>query len=166
MQNFWLDVRYGLRLLSRSPTFTAVAVLPLALGIGANTAIFSVANKVLWSPLPYADPDRLVYLNERGKQADDISISFPDYFDWKAESRVFDGMSLMHRRAFILAGGEQPERVVGAEAGWDFFPVLGVRPLLGRTYTQEEDRIDADRTLVLSHALWKRAFGGDPNVAG
>ncbi len=160
------DIRYGLRLLSRSPTFTAVAVLTLALGIGANTAIFSVANAVLFRPLPYADPDRLVHLNERGKQADNISISFPDYFDWKSQNQVFDGMALMHRRAFILTGGEQPERVVGAEASWDFFPVLGVRPVLGRTFTQEEDRIGADRTVVLSNALWKRAFGGDASVVG
>jgi len=166
MRDFWVDVRYGLRLLSRAPTFTAVAVLTLALGIGANTAIFSVANKVLWSPLPYADADRLVYLNERSKKAENISISFPDYFDWKAQSQAFDGMALMHRRAFTLSGGEQPERLVGAEASWDFFPVLGVRPVLGRTFTREEDRIGADPTVVLSHALWKGTFGGDPNVAG
>jgi len=166
MRDLWTDFRYGLRLLLRSPTFTAVAVLTLALGIGVNTAIFSVANTVLWKPLPYADPDRLVYLNERGKQADNISISFPDYFDWKAQSQAFEGMALMHRRAFILAGGEQPERVVAAEASWDFFTVLGVRPVLGRTYTREEDRIGADRTVVLSHGLWKRSFGADPKVVG
>lgn len=166
MRDFGSDLRYGVRILRRSPTFTAVAVLTLALGIGVNTAIFSVANAVLWTPLPYSDPDRLVYLNERGKQADNISVSFPDYFDWKAQSQAFDGMALMHRRAFIMAGGEQPERVVGAEASWDFFPVLGVRPVVGRTFTQEEDRNGADRTVVLSDALWKRSFGGDPNVVG
>ena len=164
------DLRYGLRLLARSPGFTAIALLTLTLGIGATTAIFSVVDAVLLRALPYRDPGRLVSVFE-----DESEIGFPrntpapaNYADWKAQTQVFDNVAAIAAfRVFNLTGGEgEPERLDGAAVTQNLFAVLGVKPALGRVFLPEEDRPGAPRVVVISEGLWKRRFGGDPGLPG
>jgi len=155
-------------MLVKDPGFTAVAVLTLALGIGANTVIFSVVNTVLLCPLPYADPSRLVMVwgtipqRETRRQ----NVSYPDYQDWREQNRVFEGMALLQGDdgAFSTPGGAIQLR--GMAASSSFFPLLGVKPLLGRTWTADEDRAGSARVMVLAHGFWQREFGSDPQVLG
>jgi putative ABC transport system permease protein len=163
------DVRFGLRGLRRSPAFVTVAVLCLALGIGANAAIFSVVNAVLLKPLPYGDPDRLVQLNEtftwNGVEGTG-SISYPDFVDWQAQATAFERIGGYVWGNVNLQGTEQPERLLSVAATADVFPVLGVRPALGRTFAPGEDRPGRDQVVVLSDALWRKRFGADPRIVG
>ncbi|MFN7944436.1 MAG: ABC transporter permease [Blastocatellia bacterium] len=168
MQTLIQDLRYGLRLLAAKPGFTLVAVLSLALGIGANTAIFSLVRAVLLRPLPYYEPERLVMVWEDASFA-----GFPqntpapaNYLDWKANSRTFAGMAALADRSFNLTGDGEPEKVQAYAVTADFFPLLGVRPALGRVFAPEEDRPGADQVVVLSYGLWQRRFGGDPQITG
>ena len=162
------DVRYGWRLLVKSPGFTIIAVLSLALGIGANTAIFSLVRTVLLRPLGYHEPERLVMIWEDASFA-----GFPrntpapaNYLDWKADSRSFAGMAAMADQGFNLTGDGEPEKVQAYAVTADFFPLLGVNPALGRVFAPEEDRPGADRVVVLSYGLWQRRFGGDQQITG
>jgi putative ABC transport system permease protein len=153
--------------LARSPGFTAVAVLTLALGIGANTAIFSVVNAVLLRPLPYPESDRLVALAEvESSDEEPVTTSFGTFSEWKARSRTFQHMALYRKWSPTLLGGEEPERVEARRVSADFFSVLGVRPVLGRDFRPEEDRPDQWRVVLLSHNLWQRHFHADPEVVG
>ncbi len=162
------DLNYGLRGLRRNPGFAAVVVLTLALGIGANTAIFSVVQGVLLRPLPYESPDRLVMLNQAAPKAGQpfLGFSVPDFTDFRARNRAFAGMAEYHSMWFILLGRPDPERVQTGVVSDNFFDLLGVKPLLGRTFLPGEDKPGAAAVLVLSYEYWQNNFGGDPKVVG
>jgi predicted permease len=170
MSHLLQDLRHGLRGLLKSPGFTTAAVLVLALGVGANTAIFSVVDAVLLRPLPYPDADRLVAVyHTPPKDAfpgiTKFSVSAGNYFDWESQNRVFDAMSIVHFGALNLTGQGDPEALTAARVSRDFFGVLKVRPLLGRVFTQEETG-EGRRLVILSNAAWKARFGGDPTIVG
>lgn len=162
------DLRYALRQLRKSPGFTLVAVLTLALGIGANTAIFSVINAVLLRPLPYPDADRIVTLSESTPSQPEISVSWQNFLDWKAESTVFESLSVGRRESYNLSGveGRGPERVSGFVVTAPFFKVIGLNPQIGRTFTEEEDKAGGLRLAVISDGFWQRTFNRDPAVLG
>src|SRR5258707_4500369 len=154
------DLAYALRRLRQAPGFTAVAVATLALGIGANTAIFSVVNAVLLRPLPYDEPERLVYLTERHpKYESGMSISYPDFADWRAQNRVFENIGVVNYRDYNLTGRGEPERLRTGQASADLFSALRVQAKLGRLFTNEDDRVGAPAVVVLSHELWQRRLG-------
>ena len=162
------DLRYGARMLLKNPGFTLVAVLTLALGIGANTAIFSVVNATMLRPLPYSEPERLVQVWETKPRANRWSdwVSYPDFRDWREQNTVFDEIGACRTLAFNLTGGDSPESLPGAYVSASLFTVLGVKPILGRTFLAEEDRPGANRVAVISHGLWQRRFGADPGLIG
>lgn len=164
MGNLIQDLRYGARMLRKNPGFTFIAVITLALGIGANTAIFSVVNAVLLRPLPYEQPDRLVYLTERHPKYDAMSISYPDFTDWRAQNHVFENIGVVNYRDYNLSGRGEPERLRTGQASADLFSALGVQAKMGRLFTNEEDKVGAPAVVVLSHELWQRRFGGDPQI--
>ena len=161
------NLRLALRQLRKSPGFTAVAVLTLALGIGANTAIFSVVNAVLLRPLPYPEPDRLVvFLQTRTN--DDVWVSFPDYLDYRRDNKLFEHLALSGQRSLSLSGvdGREAEQIAGAIVTANFFKAVGLEPQIGRAFTDEEDRVGGPPVVVLSDKLWQRVFQRDPNVLG
>jgi putative ABC transport system permease protein len=162
------EFRFALRQLRKSPGFTFIAVLTLALGIGANTAIFSVVNAVLLRPLPYPDGDRLVILQQTTSQMREISVSFPDYLDWRRDNTVFEHLAISRRESYNLSGlqGFEPEQVSGALVTANFFNVTGLQPQLGRTFTEEEDRVGGPALVVISDKFWARFFQRDPQVIG
>jgi len=160
------DVRYGLRVLAKNRGFTAVAVVALALGIGANTAIFSVVNTVLLRRLPYRDPDRLVWITQFIPAQGNTLVFDSDYFAWLRQNQVFDGMAAYRRPDFTLTGAGDPERVEAAWVTASFFSLLGVEPMLGRGFVAEEDRPGGPQVCVLSHELWQRRFGSDSSIVG
>ncbi len=160
------DVRFGLRTLRRNPVFTAVAVATLALGIGANTALFSVVNGVLLNPLPYPDADRLVTLHESKPNFDAGSISYPNFRDWQKDNGTFEAMAIMRRSSFSLLGRGEPEQLRGQFISSDFFSVLGVRPALGRFFAPGEDGIGGKPIALIGAELWRRKFSGAANVVG
>jgi putative ABC transport system permease protein len=160
------DVRYAARLLLRAPGFTAVALLTLALGIGANTAIFSVVSAVLLRPLPYADPDRLVMIGERGPTGSAGNVGYATFVDWHARSRGFTEMAAIRSWTPTLIAGGEAERIAGMRVSANFFRMLGVRPAHGRDFTASEDTPAGWRVVMLSDGMWRRKFGGDPSVIG
>ena len=167
-EQFVQDLRYGGRALRKNPGFTAIAVLTLALGIGANTAIFSVVNTVLLQPLPYQDPDRLVMVWE-----DDTKGGYPrdtpaaaNYIDWRDQNQVFEGMAALADQSYNLTGIGDPERLEGRQVSASLFPLLGVEPLVGRAFLPEEDQPGGNRAVILSHGLWQRRFGSDQQIIG
>ena len=162
LERFRQDVRYGLRLLRRSPGFAAVAIVTLALGIGASTAILSVVDAILVRPLAYEDPGRLVVIlhNEGGP------IAPANFLDWKAQSRSFENMGAAEYWTPNLTGGDTPEKTWAIRMTADVLPVLGVRPALGRWFTEAESGAGADHVVVLGHAIWKNRFGSDPGILG
>jgi putative ABC transport system permease protein len=164
MSNF----RLALRQLIKNPAFSAVAIVTLALGIGANTAIFSIVNAVLLRPLPYPDADRIMVLNESSGPGQDYSVALPDYFDWKNDNTVFEHLAATHKESRNLSGipGRDPERISCATVTRDFFHILGVPPKLGRIFSEDEDKVGAPPVAVISDRLWQRAFNRDPSVLG
>ena len=165
--DLWQDLRYGLRMLLRNPGFTIVAVIALALGIGANSAIFSVVNTVLLRPLPYKNPDALVMVWD-----EQTHLGFPkdtpspaNFLDWREQNTVFEGMAAMFERSFNLTGAGEPERLDGKRISANLFSLLGVEPQLGRIFTAEEDK-PGSRVVILSHHVWQRRFGGDATIIG
>jgi len=161
------DLRYALRLLLKNPSFTAVVVLILALGIGANTAVFSLVNAVLLRPLPYPEPDRLVALWERNlKEGGKHLVSPADFFDLQKNTQSFEFLAALYPPGFNLTGVDEPERITGARVSASIFATLGVKPFIGRTFNPEEDRPGTERTVILSHGLWERRFGSDPLIVG
>ncbi len=167
LEDFFRDIRYGARSLGRAPGFTAVATLTLALGIGANTAIFSVVNTVLLKPLSYRDPDRLAFVWERnttiGKERD--LVAPPNYLDWKAQNSVFESLGAYRVNGFPLTGAGEPESVTALTVSSSLFRALGVDAALGRTFTDDEET-RKDRVVVLGHEFWQRRFRGDPSLIG
>ncbi len=164
LDSLWQDLCYGLRMLRKSPGFTAVAVLTLALGIGANTAIFSVIDGVLLRPLPYANPRGLISVQEAGRGIGN-SVSYPDFFDWQSQNHVFSSMASYHGEEFTLTGAGEPAHVLALVASADLFKVLEAKPLLGRTLQTQDDQRGHD-VVILSYPLWRGVFHGDPNVVG
>jgi putative ABC transport system permease protein len=160
------DIRYGLRMLARNPGFALVAVLTLALGIGANTAIFSLVNAIILRPLPFPDSRQLVLALGRTKQVSRTGISYSDFEDWRKQSRSFSELSLWISQSVNLTGGERPDRVRGSFVSANFFPMLGVVPAIGRGFLPGEDQPGSDRVAVVNYSLWKNRFGGDPNFIG
>ncbi|HEY1338383.1 MAG TPA: ABC transporter permease, partial [Bryobacteraceae bacterium] len=166
IEAFLHDLRYAVRTLSKSPGFTAVALLTLALGIGANTAIFSIVYSVLLRPLPYREPSRLVILNETTPKVGMVSVSYPNFLDWRAQNHTFSSMSSVHQVSFNLAGVAQPENVEGAAVSANFLSLLGVQPILGRGFAASEDRPGTPPVILLSYRLWQSHFGAESNVIG
>ena len=166
MDTLLQDLRYATRSLRRSPGFTIVAVLTLALGIGANAAIFSVVNGVLLRPLSYANPDRLVMVWGHNQQIGNESASLPDFKDWREQNTVFESMAAVANTRFDVTGDGEPERIDAALTTANFFHVLGVTPALGRAFDTEEETSGRDRVVVLSHGFWERRFGARADVVG
>ena len=166
MNVLFQDLRYGLRMLAKNPGFTAVAVLTLALGIGANTAIFSVVNGVLLNPLPFWQADRLVNLYSRDSNFTQASISYPNFLDWVRDNRSFSALAGYRADDFNLTGMGEAERVPVEMISAPFFPILGVKPVLGRNFLSEEDQEGAAPVALISGGLWKRKFGSSPDVLG
>jgi len=162
METLFQDLRYSLRNLLKTPGFTLLALTTLALGIGANTAIFSVVNAVLLRALPYADPDRLVVMLREGHTGNTPAT----FLDWKRDNHVLENMGAAEAWSPNLTGIDKPEQIAGLHVTSDLFPVLGVRPIMGRTFTQDEDQIGRDREVVLSYGFWQRRFGGSKDVVG
>ncbi|HKE22986.1 MAG TPA: ABC transporter permease [Bryobacteraceae bacterium] len=163
---FLQDLRYGLRRLAKSPGFTVVAILTLALGIGANTAIFSVVNGVLISPLPFRNANRIVSLFQDMPDFPQGSISYPNFLDWQRDNRSFESMAAYRWANGTLTGAGVPENVPARSISAAFFPILGVNPILGRNFNAEDDRRGADPTVLISEGLWQRKFGSNPDVIG
>jgi predicted permease len=160
------DVRYGLRTLRKSPGFTVVAVLTLSLGIGANTAIFSVVNGVLLKPLSYPHPDRLVAIAESSPPFDAGSISYPDFVDWTKMNHTFDALAAYRHGDFTLTGAGDAQHLKVTEVSASFFPLLGIRPVIGRDFAPDDDTVAAAPTLMLSEQLWRAKFGASPEIIG
>ncbi len=161
------DIRYAFRGLIKTPAFTATALLTLALGIGANTAIFSVVDLVLLDPLPYENPEQLVRLYHRYPSLDlTAAVSVPGFLDYRDHAEVFDSLSVYSGWSANLTGVDQPERLPGQLVSWSFFRTLGIEPVLGRDFMEEEDEPGNDKVLLLGNGFWKRRFGADPEVVG
>ncbi len=160
------DARYAIRQLTRTPGFTAVALLTLALGIGATTATFSVINGVLLKPLPFPESDRLVWVNEIVPQYGRFSVAPASFLDWRAQNTSFERIVALTASSATFNGADGPERISNAVVSWDFFDLVGVQPFLGRGFKAEEDLPGKNAVIVLSYRAWQRRFGADPNIAG
>jgi putative ABC transport system permease protein len=160
----WQDVRYGARMLLKNPGITIIVIIALALGIGANSAIFSVVNAVLIRPLPYQESERLVFLNEKSPVLDEMSISYPNFTDWRTQTQTFEKMGVYNRASYNLTGAGEAERIVTGQVSADLFSVLRVNAAQGRVFTNEEDKPGGTPVVVLSYALWQRRFGGQTSI--
>ena len=165
MQTFWKDLRYGARMLLKNPGFTSIAVITLALGIGANASIFSVVNAVLLRPLPFKEPERLIMIREtKIPQFPEFSVSPGNFLDWKRRNTVFERLVAISSPSFNLIGTGDPEQISGMRVTEGFFAMLGAKPELGRDFLSEEDQPGRNNVVVLSHGFWHRRFGGDPKI--
>ncbi|MFZ1972189.1 MAG: ABC transporter permease [Candidatus Acidiferrales bacterium] len=166
MESLIQDLKYAVRMLIKSPSFTAIAILTLALGIGANTALFSVVNGVLLRPLPYAQPDRLVVLSEKSHNFESSSISYPNFLDWQRSNSAFSSIAAYRSDDFNITGSGEPERVRVGMISAGFFEMLGINPVRGRLFNNNEDRLGAAPVAVISAGLWERKFGSAPDIVG
>ncbi|HEY2498773.1 MAG TPA: ABC transporter permease [Candidatus Angelobacter sp.] len=169
LEGLWRDARYGMRTLLRSPSFSATAILVMALGIGATTSLFTIVRSVLLRPLPFRDPDKLVMLYERFRQGPGYNVVSPaDFRDWRAQTHGFEDMGAWRWWAGHISSmqGEMPEVVTGAGGTWNLFSVLGVQPVFGRTFTPDEDRFGANDVVMLSWSLFQSRFNGDKEIVG
>ena len=166
MQALWQDLRYALRMLAKSPGFTAVAVLTLALGIGANSAIFSVVNAVLLRPLPYPEANRVMFLSENSQQIPDMSISMANFNDWREQNKAFENLVAFQGDDVVWTDKAHAERLRLRRITAGFTPTLRVQPILGRTLTPGDDKVGAPRVVVLGEGFWERQFARDDNVLG
>lgn len=160
------DLSHGFRTVRRTPAFTTIAALTLALGIGVNTALFSVVNGVLLNPLPFPQPQQLVTLHESKPHFEQGSISYPNFVDWQQQNRTFSGMAIYRGWGFTLTGAGEAQQIDGEFVSSDFFRLLGVRPQIGRTFAPGEDRVGAAPVALLGWSLWQRAFHSDPQILG
>src|ERR1043165_5199439 len=160
----WEDIKYGVRMLVKNPGVTIIVIVALALGIGANTAIFSVVNAVLIRPLPYQESERLVFLNEKSPVLDEMSISYPNFLDWRTQNQTFEKMGVYNRASYNLTGTGEAERIVPGQVSADLFSVLRVNPAFGRVFTNDEDKPGGTPVVVLSYPLWQRRFGGQTSI--
>ena len=166
LETLWSDMRFGMRMLRKNLGFTTVAMVTLALGIGGNTAIFSIVNGVLLNPLPFPQPDRLVTLHESKPNFEQGSISYPNFLDWQKDNRTFSSMAISRRSTFSFTGRGEAEQLNAEFVSADFFPLLGVNPILGRTFTQAEEQPGAGPVAMISEGLWRRKFDGAADVLG
>ena len=169
MNTLWQDIRYGARALAKNPGFTAVAVLTLALGIGANTAIFSIVQNLLLQPLPYPHPEQLVGIaNTYFPQVPKGGLTPGDYFDWREQNTTLSEMGAYTKilQGVNLSGDGEPQRIQAGYADSGFFPMLGIRPQAGRSFFPDEDRAGRAPVVILGHRLWLSRYGGDPNIVG
>src|SRR5499426_763195 len=172
LETLWQDMRFGARMLWKKPGFTLIAVLTLALGIGANTAIFTLVNAVFLQPLPVAEPARLMSVfgmdeNNRGAQTDFNTISWPNFKDYRGQNDVFTGMIAFQNIVLNFSAGGEPERIGGMIVTGNYFDLLGVKAAIGRTFLPEEDRTPGTHpVIVLSYGAWQLRFGGDPAIVG
>src|SRR5215813_1700840 len=164
MNTLWQDIRYGVRMLLKNPGVSFIVILALALGIGANTAIFSVIDAVLLRPLPYDQADRLVFLNETSRVMDEISVSYPNFLDWRSQNHVFEKIGVYNRGSYNLTGSGEPERLVTAQMSADLFAALRASAAIGRVFNNDEDKPGGTPVVVLSYGLWQRRFGGQSNI--
>src|SRR5579864_3775091 len=169
METLLADIRQAVRSLTRSPGFAIAAVGILALGIAANTAVFSVADTVLFRPLPYQNPEQLMLVNEVIPRFSIVYPSLPvnakHFLEWKANARSFSGISILHDSAVNLTGNDGPPERLGVEnISYDFLPVLGVQPLVGRNFSAADDRPGNNRVVILTESLWRRRFHSDPGI--
>src|SRR5215510_9509276 len=164
MNTLLQDIRYGARMLLKNPGVSLIVIVALALGIGANTAIFSVVNAVLLRPLPYDHSDSLVLLNEKSPVLDEMSISYPNFSDWRAHTQSFEKMGVYNRSSYNLTGAGEAERIITAQMSADLFSVLRINALHGRVFTNDEDKPGGTPVVVLSYALWQRRFGGQQSI--
>jgi putative ABC transport system permease protein len=168
MENFWQDLKYSVRMLAKSPGVTAAAVVTLALGIGANTSLFSVVHAVLLRPLPFSEPDRLALLwgsmPQQGREQ--LQFSLPNFNDIRSQNQVFEGMAVVNPGRVSLSEWDEPEQLQSALVSSNFFNVFRVKPIIGRGFRLEEDEPDTPRIAVISHSLWKRRFNADPDLVG
>src|SRR5579872_3226558 len=168
-EDFLMDFRFAARMLLKNPGFTAVAVLTLALGIGANAALFSVIDAVLLRPLPFHDPERLVAVHSVDLKDANMGgeTSYPAFLDWRSRTHSFEAMSAWSPMGFTYTGGDQAESVPGAMVSANLFSMLGVSPAIGRGFTQDEDNPASDQLpVMLTYEFWQSHFGGDPGVLG
>src|SRR5579864_899051 len=166
MRTLWQDLKYGVRILGKNPGFAAIAILTLALGIGANTALFSVVNGVLLNPLPYLHPNQLVEIAEKNETFSESSISYPNFLDWVQQNHSFESLAAYRQNDFSLTGIGEPERVKAMQVSASFFPLLGVNPAIDRNFTPGEDRRGAAPVVILSEGFWRTKFGGSPDILG
>ena len=166
MITFWQDIRYGLRVLAKNPGFTAIAVLTLALGIGANSALFSVVNGVLLNPLPFPNPEQLYAVYSASPTFEQSSISYPNFLDWQKQNHSFAELGAFRAEDYNLTGTGQPERLHAHMISAEFFLAYGINPVLGRNFRPEEDRPGAGPVAILGDGLWKRKFGSSPDILG
>jgi putative ABC transport system permease protein len=162
------DIKYGVRTLAKNPGYAVLAILTLGLGIGANTAIFSVINGVLLKPLPYEHGDRLVVVRQSAPLAgqNTLGVAIAEYFDYREQAQVFDGLVEYHQMNFDLLNRGEPDRVSTGVVSANFFDLLGIKPVIGRTFTASDDVVGAEAVLILSHTYWRTKFGGDPDIIG
>jgi predicted permease len=166
LTSLWQDLSYALRMLRNNPGFTAIAVLTLALAIGANTALFSVVNSVLLNPLPYPHPEELVTIHESKPNFNTGSVSYPNFLDWQKDNQTLSSMAVSRSYSFSLTGIGQAEQVPAQLVTSDFFPILGVKPVAGRAFLRSDDQIGAPPVALISAGLWKRKFGSAPDAIG
>lgn len=160
------DLTYGLRWLRKNPGFTLLAVLMLAVGIGVNTAMFSVINAVLLQPLPYTEADRIVWMNESGPEVANRWVSYPNFLDWRNRTQSFEAMSTLRGWSMNITGSDTPENINARMVTADYFKVMGAAPIMGRDFTAADDKPGAAPVTLISFGFWHRHFGGDPNVVG
>src|SRR4030095_13426414 len=158
------DLRFGFRMLFKKPGFTLIAVFTIALGIGANTAIFSMVNAVLLRPLPYPNADRIIAIQEISPEGKKIQITPANFLDWRAQNTVFEHLSAIFTRGANLAGNDSAERIDLAVTSADFFDVFGAQPQHGRLFVPEDEQAGHPPIVVISHGLWQRRYGGDPGI--
>ena len=160
------DIRYGIRSLLKRPSLVALAIVTLALGIGANTAMFSVINAVILRPLPYKEPNRLVWMDETGPEVANRSVSYPNFVDWQARNTSFEAISTFRGWSVTMMGTDQPLDLNARLVAADYFKVMGVAPMLGRSFTGDDDKPGANPVTILSHGFWQSQFAGDQNIIG
>lgn len=166
MQTLIQDLKYAFRMLLKSPGFALIATLTLALGIGANTALFSIVNGVLLRPLPYSNPNELVILSEKTMNFERSSISYPNFMDWQRDNSTFSSVAAYRSDDFSITANGDTERVSVGMVSASFFPTLGVTPIRGRVFTTEEDRLGGAPVTLISAGLWQRKFGSAPDIVG
>ncbi len=160
------DFRFSLRLMRKRPGMTFLVIAALVLGIGANSAVFTVVNSVLLRPFPLSDPDRLVIILATSKQVPNMGVSYPEYLDWKEQSHSFQSMATLQAVSFNMTGRGHAEHLNGIKASASFFKVLGLPPALGRDFSEEDDRPGASRVAIMGRGFWERRFGSDPGILG
>ena len=165
-ESIWQDGRYAVRSYAKAPSFTLALVATIALGIGASTAIFSMVNGIILRPLPYPEPDRLVVATETNGHGNGMSVSWPNFLDWRARARAFESLAASRRDLFTLTGTDRAERLTGRHVTASFFHALGIQPALGRDFTDADDRPDAAPVVIVSHEFWQRALGGAADIVG